>query len=76
MHDGQTINNVNNKITNFSFTKSDLNLSTLNTTAVTDDKIQETKTQDHIICLKKYFKKDLSFNSKQKDFFNNIYKGK
>ena len=32
---------------------------------VTDDKIQETKTQEHINCLKKYFKKNLSFNSEQ-----------
>ena len=70
LHDGQTINNVNNKITNFSFSKSDLNLSTLNTTAVTDDKIQETKTLDHINCLKKYFKKDLSFDFKQRDYIN------
>ena len=70
LHDGQTINNVNNKITNFSFSKSDLNLSTLNTSAVIDDKIQETKTQDHINCIKKYFKRDLSFNSKQKSYIN------
>ena len=70
LHDGQTINSVNNKITNFSFTKSDFNLSTLNTVVVTDDKIQETKTQDHINCLKKYFKKNLSFNSEQVGYIN------
>ena len=65
LEDGQTINSVNNKITNFSFTRSDFNLSTLNTVVVTDDKIQETKTQEHINCLKKYFKKNLAFNSEQ-----------
>ena len=70
LHDGQTINSINNKITNFSFTKSDFNLSSLNTVVVTDDKIQETKTQDHINCLKKYFKKNLTFNSKQKVYIN------
>ncbi len=70
LHNGQTINSVNNKITNFSFTRSDFNLSTLNTVVVTDDKIQETKTQDHINCLKKYFKKNLSFNSEQVVYIN------
>ena len=40
------INIKNNKITNFSFTRSDFNLSTLDTVVVTDDKIQETKTQN------------------------------
>ncbi len=70
LHDGQTINNVNNKITNFSFSKSDLNLSTLNTTTVIDDKIQETTTQDHINCIKKYFKKDLTLNLNQKVYIN------
>ncbi len=70
LFDGQTINKANNKLTNFTFTKSDFNLSTLNTVVVIDDKIQETKTIDHINCLKKYYKKDLSFNIKQKDYLN------
>jgi len=70
LQEGQTINSVNNKITIFSFSKSNFNLSSLNTVVVTDDKIQETKTQDHIECLKKYFKKNLSFNTDQKDYIN------
>ena len=70
LFDGQTINKANNKLTNFTFTKSDFNLSTLNTVVVIDDKIQETKTIDHINCLKKYYKKDLTFNIKQKDYLN------
>ena len=70
LHDGQTINSVNNKITSFSFTRSDFNLSTLSAVVVTDDKIQETKTQDHINCLKKYFKKNLTFNSEQKVYIS------
>ena len=70
LQDGQTINSVNNKITNFSFTRSDFNLSKLNTVVVTDDKIQETKTQEHINCLKKYFKKNLTFNSEQVVYIN------
>ena len=70
LYDGQTINKVNDKITNFYFSKSDFNLNSLNTDVVTDDKIQETKTRDHIICINKYFNKDLTFNSKQKTYIN------
>ncbi len=70
LYDGQTINKLNKKITNFYFSKSDFNLNSLNTDIVIDDKIQETKTIKHIECLKKYFKKDLSFNSKQKKYIN------
>ena len=70
LYDGQTINKVGNKITNFYFSKSDFNLSSLNTDVVIDDKIQETKTLKHIDCLKKYFNKDLTFNYKQKNYIN------
>ena len=70
LYDGQTINKVNNNITNFYFTKSDFNLNALNTDIVKDDKIQETKTIKHIECLKKYFNKNLTFNSKQKNYIN------
>ena len=70
LYNGQTINKINDKITNFYFSRSDFNLSSLNTDVVTDDKIQETKTIDHINCLKKYFRKDLSFNSQQIDYIN------
>ena len=70
LYDGQTINKVNNNITNFYFSKSDFNLNSLNTYVVKDDKIQETRTIKHIECVKKYFNKDLTFNSKQKDYIN------
>ncbi len=70
LYDGQTINKLNNKITNFYFSKSDFNLSSLNTDVVTVDKMQETKTKDHINCIKKYFKKDLTFNNDQKTYIN------
>ena len=70
LYDGQTINKVNNNITNFYFSKSDFNLNALNTDIVKDDKIQETETIKHINCIKKYFKKDLTFNSKQKNYIN------
>ena len=70
LYDGQTINKVNNNITNFYFSKSDFNLSTLNTDIVKDYKIQETKTIKHIECLRKYYNKDLTLNSKQKNYIN------
>ena len=43
LYDGQTINKVNSKITNFYFSKSDFNLSSFNTDVVIDDKIQKLK---------------------------------
>ena len=70
LYDGQTINKVNNNITNFYFSKSDFNLSSLNTDIVTSNKVQETRTMDHINCLKKYFNKNLSFNTRQKDYLS------
>ncbi len=70
LYDGQTINKVNNKITNFYFAKSDFNLTSLNTDVVVDDKMQETRTRDHIYCLTKYFNKNLTFNSKQREYIN------
>lgn len=70
LYDGQTLNKLNNKITNFYFSKSDFNLSSLNTDVVVDDKIQETKTKDHISCIKKYFNNNLTFNKRQKNYIN------
>ena len=35
---------------------------------MTSDKIQETKTIEHLGCLKKYFNKNLSFKTEQKDY--------
>tara|TARA_B100001057_G_scaffold115151_1_gene113623 strand:- start:98 stop:1246 length:1149 start_codon:yes stop_codon:yes gene_type:complete len=70
LHNGLTINKVNNNLTNFTFSKSDFNLSSLNTNVVIDDKIQETRTINHINCIKKYFNKDLTLNSKQREYIN------
>ena len=70
LYDGLTINKVNNNLTNFTFSKSDFNLTSLNTNIVIDDKIQETRTINHIDCIKKYFRKDLTFRSNQKEYIN------
>ncbi len=68
LHDGLTINSANNNVTNFTFTKSDFNLSSLSTVVITHDKIQETKTNEHINCIKNYLNKDLTFNTKQREY--------
>lgn len=70
LYDGQTINKVNSKITNFYFSKSDFNFAASNTDIVIDDKVQETRTKDHINCIRKYFKKNLSFNSEQVEYIS------
>ena len=70
LYDGQTINSINKKITNFSFDKSDLILSTFDTDVVISDKMQETKTSKHIQCLKKYLKKDLTINREQRSYID------
>ena len=68
LYDGQTINSVNKKITNFSFSVSDFTLSIFGTDTIITDKIQETPTIKHINCLKNYFNKDLTLNKKQKAY--------
>ena len=68
--EGQTMNSVNGNVTNFSFTKSDMILSSMNTDVVMQEKIQELKTIDHINCIKKYFNKNLSLNLKQKTYLS------
>ena len=65
LYNGQTINSVNNKVTNFTFSKSDFTLSTFDTDVIVSDKIQETSTLKHINCLKKYFNKDFTLNKNQ-----------
>tara|TARA_Y100000389_G_scaffold178986_1_gene192617 strand:+ start:287 stop:1429 length:1143 start_codon:yes stop_codon:yes gene_type:complete len=60
LYNGQTINLINKKVTNFNFTKSDFTLSQLDSDVIVQDKIQETSTLKIIKCLKNYFKKDLS----------------
>jgi lipopolysaccharide export system permease protein len=68
LYNGQTINKVNDKITNFYFSKSDFNLSLLKTVVVTDDKIQETRTIDHVECIKNFYNKNLTFKSEQQEY--------
>ena len=64
LENGETINGVNNKFNNFNFSKSELNLSQLDSGVIKVDKIQETSTLNLIKCLKRFFKYDLSINEK------------
>ena len=70
LYDGQTINKVGNKLTNFYFSKSDFNLSAFKTDTIVHDKMQEIRTNNHIMCIKKYFNKNLSFNKNQGEYLN------
>ncbi len=60
LYNGQTLNLINNKITNFNFSKSDFTLSNLDSDVIVQDKIQETSSNKLIKCLKNYFNSDLS----------------
>ena len=68
LYQGQTIKGLNNKITNFSFTKSDFTLSKFDTDVTISDKVQETSTLKHLICLKYYLNSDLTINTKRKAY--------
>jgi lipopolysaccharide export system permease protein len=52
LQDGQTINGVNNKITNFNFSKFDLNLSNITSNTITSYKTQELSSKKLILCAK------------------------
>ena len=54
LYDGNTIYNTNNGISNFSFSKSDFNLSDLDTNTITAIKTQETSTMKLLSCIKSY----------------------
>mgnify|MGYP006134638661 FL=1 len=51
LYDGKTINNVDGKIYEFKFDKTDFNISRFNSTAITYKKTQETSTLELVQCL-------------------------
>ena len=55
LNNGETINSINNKLSNFNFTQSEISLAQLDSGIVKVDKIQETSTNNLIECIKKYF---------------------
>jgi len=58
LNNGETINSINNKLSNFNFTQSELSLAQLDSGIVKVDKIQETSTHNLIDCLERYFNYD------------------
>ena len=81
LRDGRTISKVENKISNFSFTKSDLSLSKLDTNLIKSSKIQETSTISHFGCLNKLYNLKVAFLNKyeielncSKRLLGNIFK--
>jgi lipopolysaccharide export system permease protein len=57
LYNGKNLSNNNNKITNFSFSKSDFGMSDMNTHTVTDSKIQEASSYNLFTCLQKLYQK-------------------
>ena len=84
LYNGTTIYNVNNNISNFAFSKSDFNLSDLDSNAITVTKTQETSTTNLVYCTKKFLQSDMqklkpimleNCNSKNMDnIFKELYK--
>ena len=84
LYNGTTIYNVNNNISNFAFSKSDFNLSDLDSNAITVTKTQETSTTNLVYCAKKFLQNDMqklkpimleNCNSKNMDnIFKELYK--
>ena len=67
LFDGETITNRNNKVTNISFSKSDFLLSNFKANTITQQKTQEMKTSDVILCVASLSKIKLDYLSKNKD---------
>ena len=83
LYNGETITTKNNKITNFSFSKSDFSLNNLETNTTTYIKMQEISTLDIIRCLdfiyelnlfNKFKKIDRCSSANTKNFIKEFYK--
>jgi len=83
LYNGETITTKNNKITNFSFSKSDFSLNNLKTNTTTYIKMQEISTLDIIRCLdfiyelnlfNKFKKIDRCSSANTKNFIKEFYK--
>ena len=61
LYDGETINNIDNKISKFKFQRSDFSLNALNSKIVDSNKLQETPTLILLSCLNKLYNKEIGF---------------
>ena len=64
LYDGETINNINNKISKFKFQKSDLSLNKLESNVLEFNKLQETPSLVLWSCLNNIYKIDYEFLNK------------
>ena len=62
LEEGQTINEINGKISEFKFSKTDFNISKFTTKTTTTKKIQETSTKDLVKCLMIFYKSTNKIN--------------
>ena len=74
LFDGETISNKNNKITNFSFSKSDFLLSNLKAHTITVKKTQELSTIDILQCIVHLYKLDFDLLKNKNLDINNCGK--
>ncbi len=75
LYDGQTLNNNNNKITNFEFSKSDFGLGNLQSHLTIYKKLQEQPTIDLIVCVKSiYLKKKVKLLNCNQSYPSDVYK--
>ena len=59
LYDGETTKNLNGKITNFKFSKSDFLLKNLDANTVTHQKTQQMKTIDILLCISRIYELDV-----------------
>ena len=73
LYDGETTRNINQKITNFNFSKSDFLLANLDANTVTHPKTQQMNTMDILLCVSRLYKVTGAislFNNKKKQIIN------
>ena len=56
LYDGETTRNINQKLTNFNFSKSDFLLANLDANTVTHPKTQQMDTKDILLCISRLYK--------------------
>ena len=75
LFDGQSLNNNNNKVTNFSFSKSDFGLGDIKSHLIVHKKIQEQPTNDLINCIKNiYYEANINIMNCDRGNPREIYK--
>ena len=75
LYDGQSLNNNNNKVTNFTFSKSDFGLGDMKSHLIVHKKIQEQPTIDLLNCIKKiYIKSNLNILNCEQGNPREVYK--